>query len=101
MQPDPADDSLVMCTDLLAPEGVGEIIGGSERICDRALLEQRIDKFGLPKDAFRWYLDLRTYGSVPHAGFGLGIERTVGWICGIRHIRETIAFPRMIYRVYP
>ncbi len=101
MQPDPEDGSVVMCTDLLAPEGVGEIIGGSERISDRDLLEQRIEKYGLPKDAFRWYLDLRTYGSVPHAGFGLGIERTVGWICGVRHIRETIPFPRMIHRVYP
>jgi len=101
MQPDPDDESLVMCTDLLAPEGVGEIIGGSERIFDRALLERRIEKYGLPKEAFQWYLDLRTYGSVPHAGFGLGIERTVGWICGVRHVRECIAFPRMIYRVYP
>jgi asparaginyl-tRNA synthetase len=101
MQPDPEDESLVMCTDLLAPEGVGEIIGGSERIYDRSLLERRIEKSGLPKEAFRWYLDLRTYGSVPHAGFGLGIERTVGWICGVRHVRETIAFPRMIHRVYP
>jgi asparaginyl-tRNA synthetase len=101
MQPDPDDKSLVMCTDLLAPEGVGEIIGGSERISDRSLLEQRIEKSGLPKEAFRWYLDLRTYGSVPHSGFGLGIERVVAWICGVRHVRETIAFPRMIHRVYP
>jgi asparaginyl-tRNA synthetase len=101
MQPAPEDDSLVMCTDLLAPEGVGEIIGGSERIFDRDLLERRIEQYGLPKEAFQWYLDLRAYGTVPHAGFGLGIERTVGWICGVRHIRECIAFPRTIYRVYP
>ena len=101
MQPDPEDDRLVMCTDMLAPEGYGEIIGGSERICDKDLLEQRIEKYGLPKEAFRWYMDIRSYGSVPHAGFGLGIERTVGWICGVHHIRETIPFPRTIYRVYP
>jgi asparaginyl-tRNA synthetase len=101
MQPDPEDKELVMCTDMLAPEGHGEIIGGSERIYDRNLLEARIEKYGLPREAFRWYLDLRSYGSVPHAGFGLGIERTVGWICGVRHIRETIPFPRMINRVYP
>jgi asparaginyl-tRNA synthetase len=101
MEPDPEDESLAMCTDLLAPEGYGEIIGGSERIYDGNLLEKRIEAFGVPPEDFRWYLDLRHYGSVPHAGFGLGIERTVGWICGVHHIRETIPFPRMIYRVYP
>jgi asparaginyl-tRNA synthetase len=101
MQPDPEDPRLAMCTDMLAPEGYGEIIGGSERIYDKDLIEARIREFGVPMDSFRWYLDLRRYGSVPHSGFGLGIERTVGWICGLHHIRETIPFPRMIYRVYP
>jgi len=101
MQPDPENENLVMCTDMLAPEGIGEIIGGSERIWDLQLLEQRIKQHGLPRESFEWYLDLRKYGSVPHAGFGLGIERTVAWICGIRHIREAIPFPRMLNRVYP
>jgi asparaginyl-tRNA synthetase len=101
MQPDPENEKVVMCTDMLAPEGIGEIIGGSERIWDLDLLRKRIDEHGLPREAFEWYLDLRKYGSVPHAGFGLGIERTVAWICGIRHIREAIPFPRMLYRVYP
>jgi len=101
MQPDPENEKVVMCTDMLAPEGVGEIIGGSERIWDLELLEKRIEEHGLPREAFEWYLDLRKYGSVPHAGFGLGIERTVAWICGVRHIREAIPFPRMLYRVYP
>jgi len=101
MEPTPGGDKTVRCTDLIAPEGVGEIIGGSERISDLALLEKRIDDHGLPRGAFEWYLDLRRYGSVPHAGFGLGLERTVAWICGIKHIREAIPFPRTIYRVYP
>ena len=101
MQPNPDNEKTVRCTDLIAPEGVGEIIGGSERISDLGLLERRIEEHGLPREAFEWYLDLRRYGSVPHAGFGLGIERTVAWICGIKHIREAIPFPRMIYRVYP
>lgn len=101
MQPDPQDGRLAMCTDMLAPEGFGEIIGGSERIYDKDLLEERIEAFGLPREGLRWYLDLRRYGSVPHAGFGLGMERTVGWICGVPHIRETIPFPRLIHRVYP
>ncbi len=101
MQPDPENTELALCTDLIAPEGYGEIIGGSERICDLALLEERLRQFDLPREAFEWYLDLRRYGSVPHAGFGLGIERTVAWICGIKHIRETIPFPRLMYRVYP
>jgi asparaginyl-tRNA synthetase len=101
MQPDPENPEVALCTDLLAPEGYGEIIGGSERIYDLALLERRLDEFGLPRSAFEWYLDLRRYGSVPHSGFGLGIERLVAWICGIKHIREAIAFPRMMYRVYP
>jgi asparaginyl-tRNA synthetase len=101
MQPDPDNEDLALCTDMLAPEGYGEIIGGSERIHDLALLEQRIEENDLPREAFEWYLDLRRYGSVPHAGFGLGIERTVGWICGIKHIREAIPFPRLLHRVYP
>ncbi|MFZ1947788.1 MAG: asparagine--tRNA ligase [bacterium] len=101
MQPDPENPAVAMCTDLIAPEGCGEIIGGSERIYDLALLERRLEEFGLPRAAFEWYLDLRRYGSVPHSGFGLGLERLVAWICGIKHIREAIAFPRMMYRVYP
>jgi asparaginyl-tRNA synthetase len=101
MQPDPARPEVVLCDDLLAPEGYGEIIGGSQRIHDLALLEQRIEEHHLPREAYEWYLDLRRYGSVPHSGFGLGIERTVAWICGLEHIRETIPFPRMLYRLYP
>ena len=101
MQPDPENSEVALCTDLIAPEGCGEIIGGSARIHDLALLEARLHEFGLPREAFEWYLDLRRYGSVPHSGFGLGIERTVAWICGIKHIREAIPFPRTIYRVYP
>lgn len=101
MEPDPGNPETVRCTDLIAPEGMGEIMGGSERISDLALLERRIEEHGLPREAFEWYLDLRRYGSVPHAGFGLGIERTVAWICGIKHIREAVPFPRTIYRVYP
>jgi len=87
--------------DLLAPEGYGEIIGGSERISDPDLLLRRLHEHNLPEDAFKWYLDLRKFGSVPHSGFGLGVERTVSWLCGIAHIRETIAYPRTIKRVYP
>ena len=101
MQPDPENENLAMCTDLLAPEGYGEIVGGSERIYELELLERRLKEFGLPREPFEWYLDLRRYGSVPHAGFGLGIERTVAWICGIKHVREAIPFPRLIYRLYP
>jgi len=101
MQPDPENSEVALCTDLIAPEGCGEIIGGSARIHDLALLEARLHEFGLPREAFEWYLDLRRYGSVPHSGFGLGIERTVAWIGGIKHIREAIPFPRTIYRVYP
>lgn len=101
MQPDPHDPKLALCADLMAPEGYGEIIGGSERIHDVKLLEQRIKEFGLPKKAYEWYLDLRRYGSVPHSGFGLGIERTVMWICRLKHIRETIPFPRTMKRIYP
>jgi asparaginyl-tRNA synthetase len=101
MEPWPDRPEVCKSVDLLAPEGYGEIIGGSERISDPDLLLRNIRQHDLPEDAFRWYLDLRRYGSVPHSGFGLGIERTVTWICGIHHIRETIAFPRTIKRVYP
>jgi len=101
MQPDAQRPDLALGFDMLAPEGYGEIIGGGERVADYDLLLKRIRENKLPEEAFRWYLDLRRYGSVPHAGFGLGLERTVAWICGTEHIREVIPFPRMIYRVYP
>lgn len=101
MQPDPADPRVALCADLLAPEGYGEIIGGSERIHDFDLLERRIRGHGLPIEVFDWYLDLRKYGSVPHSGFGLGLERTVAWICGLEHVRETIPFPRLLNRLRP
>ena len=101
MKRDPADERLALCADVLAPEGFGEIIGGGQRADDLAYLEDQIAKHKLPKEAFEWYLDLRRYGSVPHGGFGLGIERTTAWLCGIEHIRETIAFPRMLHRIYP
>ncbi|MCY0876609.1 MAG: asparagine--tRNA ligase [Firmicutes bacterium] len=101
MKPDPARPEVVLCADLLAPEGYGEIIGGSQRIDDPELLLARFKEHDLPEDAYAWYLDLRRYGSVPHSGFGLGLERTVAWICGLEHVRETIAFPRLLYRLYP
>ena len=101
MQPDPEDASLALCMDMLAPEGYGEIVGGSQRVHELELLEKRLTEHQLPEDAFRWYLDLRRYGSVPHSGFGMGIERVVAWICGLKHIRETIPFPRMLHRIYP
>ncbi len=101
MQPDAARADLALGFDMLAPEGYGEIIGGGERIADYDLLLKRLRDNNLPEEKFQWYLDLRRYGSVPHAGFGLGLERTVAWICGTEHIREVIPFPRMIYRVYP
>ena len=101
MQPDPDRPEVALCADLLAPEGYGEIIGGSQRIHDPDLLEQRIREHGLNLDDYRWYLDLRRYGTVPHSGFGMGVERVVAWITGTRHIRETIPFPRMLYRIYP
>lgn len=101
MEPDPDRPELSLSVDLLAPEGYGEIIGGGQRTADYDLLVKRIEEHNLPREAFEWYLDLRRYGSVPHSGFGLGIERTVAWICGIEHIRETIPFPRMLYRLYP
>ena len=92
---------VALCVDVLAPEGYGEIIGGGQRLDDYDLLLQRIKDHNLPQEAFEWYLDLRRYGSVPHGGFGMGIERVVTWICGLEHLRETIAFPRMLYRIYP
>jgi asparaginyl-tRNA synthetase len=101
MEPDPERPELTLSADILAPEGYGEIVGGGERMSSAERLEQRIREHGLPQDAFQWYLDLRRYGSVPHAGFGMGIERLVTWICGLEHLRETIAFPRMLYRIYP
>ena len=101
MQPDAHRPDLALAFDVLAPEGYGEIIGGSQRIHDYNLLVKRLREHNLPEQAFQWYLDLRRYGSVPHSGFGLGLERTVAWICGVEHIREVIPFPRMIYRVYP
>jgi asparaginyl-tRNA synthetase len=101
MQPDPQRPELALGFDMLAPEGYGEIIGGGERVADYDLLLKRLKEHNLPEEAFGWYLDLRRYGSVPHTGFGLGLERTVAWICGTEHIREVIPFPRMIYRVYP
>jgi asparaginyl-tRNA synthetase len=101
MEPWPGRPEVCKSVDLLAPEGCGEIIGGSERMTSPDLLLQRIHEHGLPEAAYNWYLDLRRYGSVPHSGFGMGVERTVAWICGIEHIREAIAFPRMIKRVYP
>ena len=101
MKPHPTRKELVLCADLLAPEGYGEIIGGSERNDDYESLIQRIKEENLPLDAYKWYLELRKYGSVPHSGFGLGVERTVTWICGLSHIREAIPFPRTIYRLYP
>jgi asparaginyl-tRNA synthetase len=101
MQPDPARAEVALCVDVLAPEGYGEVIGGGERISDHDLLIARLAEHGLPTEPFQWYLDLRKYGSVPHAGFGMGIERVVSWICKLEHVRETIAFPRMLYRIYP
>jgi asparaginyl-tRNA synthetase len=101
MEPWPGRPEVCKSVDLLAPEGYGEIIGGSERMSNHDLLLQRIREHNLPEESFKWYLDLRKYGSVPHSGFGIGLERTVSWICGIEHIREAIAFPRTIKRVYP
>jgi asparaginyl-tRNA synthetase len=101
MEPDPQRQDLALCVDVLAPEGYGEIIGGSQRMASHELLLKRIHEHGLPEEAFKWYLDLRKYGSVPHGGFGMGIERAVAWICGLEHVRETIPFPRMLYRLYP
>ena len=101
MKQDPEDERLSLSVDFLAPEGYGEIIGGGQRADDLNYLLEKIQEHNLPKEAFEWYLDLRRYGTVPHGGFGLGVERTVGWLCGNKHIRECIPFPRMLYRIYP
>lgn len=101
MQPHPDREDVVLCADLIAPEGYGEIIGGSERVHDYDLLKQRLDEHGLDQKAYAWYLELRKQGSVPHSGFGLGLERTVAWISGAEHVREAIPFPRLLNRLYP
>ena len=101
MKEDPDQPGLALCVDVLAPEGYGEIIGGGQREEDLKVLEEKIKKHNLPMEAFQWYLDLRRYGTVPHAGFGMGIERALSWICGLKHVRETIPFPRMLYKIYP
>ena len=101
MEPDPQRPELALCMDVLAPEGYGEIIGGSQRLASYDLLLQRIRQHGLPEEAFQWYLDLRKFGGVPHGGFGMGIERAVAWICGLEHVRETIPFARTLHRLYP
>lgn len=101
MKPDPDRPEVVLCADLIAPEGYGEVIGGSQRIDDLELMKQRYEEHKLSGDAYKWYLELRQYGSVPHAGFGLGLERTVAWFSGVEHVRETIPFPRLLNRLYP
>jgi asparaginyl-tRNA synthetase len=101
MKPDPARPEVALGVDVLAPEGYGEIVGGGERLADLDLLLQRIREHDLPQEAFEWYVDLRRYGTVPHGGFGMGIERVVAWICKLEHVRETIPYPRMLYRLYP
>lgn len=101
MKRDPKDESLSLSVDMIGPEGIGELIGGGQREDDYATLLRRIKERNLPEDAYKWYLDLRKYGTYPHSGFGLGLERTIAWICGIKHIRETLPFPRMLERVYP
>jgi asparaginyl-tRNA synthetase len=101
MQPDPLRSDVALCVDVLAPEGYGEIIGGGQRIHDYDLLMKRIEEHNLPAEAYKWYLDLRRYGTANHAGFGMGIERVVAWLCKLTHLRETIAFPRTLYRIYP
>ncbi len=101
MKKDPQDSHLALCVDMLAPEGYGEIIGGGQREDDLETLEKGMAQQNLNREDFEWYLDLRRYGSVPHAGFGLGLERTVAWLCGTQHVREVIPFPRTLYRIYP
>jgi asparaginyl-tRNA synthetase len=101
MKADPQNEKVALCVDVIAPEGVGEIIGGGQRADSLEYLERKLAEHKLPRAAFEWYLDLRKYGSVPHAGFGLGIERTVAWLCGTEHVREAIPFPRMLYKIYP
>jgi asparaginyl-tRNA synthetase len=101
MEPDPEDPRLVLGVDVLAPEGYGEIVGGSQRIHDHDLLLERLRQHDLPVEAFQWYLDIRKFGSFPHSGFGMGLERFVAWVCGLKHLRETIPYPRLLYRIYP
>ncbi|MBT5338377.1 asparagine--tRNA ligase, partial [Candidatus Falkowbacteria bacterium] len=101
MKRDKDNEDIALCSDVIAPEGHGEIIGGSQREDDYETLVKRIKEHKLPQEAFDWYLDLRKYGSVPHSGFGYGLERIVGWMCGTKHVRETIPFPRTINRIYP
>jgi asparaginyl-tRNA synthetase len=101
MKPDPQQPDKALCVDVLAPEGYGEIIGGGQRLDDLDLLQARIKEHNLPQEAFEWYLDLRRFGTVPHGGFGMGVERCVSWICKLEHVRETIPYPRMLYRLYP
>ncbi len=101
MKPDPKRPEVVLGSDLLAPEGYGEIIGGGERISDPKLLQQRIEEHDLPAQDYAWYMDIRRYGTVPHSGFGMGLERAVAWVCGLSHLREAIPFPRLINRIYP
>jgi asparaginyl-tRNA synthetase len=101
MEPDPENPDLALALDVLAPEGYGEIIGGSQRIHDLALLERRLEEHELPLEAFQWYLDVRRFGTFPHSGFGMGIERFVAWVCGLKHLRETIPYPRMLNKIYP
>jgi asparaginyl-tRNA synthetase len=101
MEPDPQRPELALCVDVLAPEGYGEIIGGSQRMGSYELLLKRVHEHDLPEEAFKWYLDLRKFGGVPHGGFGMGIERAVAWICGLEHVRETIPFARMLHKIYP
>jgi asparaginyl-tRNA synthetase len=101
MEPDPENPELALAVDVLAPEGYGEIIGGSQRIHDHDLLKRRLEEHELPLDAFQWYLDVRRYGTFPHSGFGMGIERFVAWVCGLKHLRETIPYPRMLNKIYP
>ena len=101
MKTDPQDTTVALCMDVLAPEGYGEIIGGGQREDDLAVLQGKLEAHDLSEEAFSWYLDLRRYGSVPHAGFGMGIERMVTWLCGLHHVRESIPFPRMLERVTP
>jgi asparaginyl-tRNA synthetase len=101
MEPDPEDERLVLGVDVLAPEGYGEIVGGSQRIHDHDLLLERLKQHNLPVEAFQWYLDIRKFGTFPHSGFGMGLERFVAWVCGLKHLRETIPYPRLLYRIYP
>jgi asparaginyl-tRNA synthetase len=101
MEPDPENSDLALGMDVIAPEGYGELIGGSQRIHDHDLLQSRIQEHKLPVEAFQWYLDIRKYGGFPHSGFGMGLERFIAWVSGVKHLRETIPYPRMLHRIYP